>query len=516
MKALIYLLSRKLKNSIVSVFKTPSKLISLIILLGLMGVSAFSGNGAVQNIHSLRDIEELYAIVTVLYSVIFILVSKNGFYNGASMFSMADVNLIFTAPMKQSKILSFGLFQQLGRSLLIGYFILFQYSLVSETYGVGFSALIFILIGYGVTVFLSQMTAMVFYSLTSSNDKTRSLLKGGFFAVAALFGGAVLLIAHNNGGITVANLVTALGSTVARLFPVSGMVSLAVEGTIEGNFLKIGGGLAYCAIFWLLYRVAVTLINSDYYEDVLQSTEVSYSAIQARKEGKVAETAPRNVKTGKIGIEKGFGASVIAVKHKIENRRSKVFMLSTMSLVMIVMSVAGAFIFKALPIGVFVMNVYMLTMGIASGRWGKELAYPYIYLIPEKPHIKLWYAVKSEFTPLIAESVLCFLPVYFIMHLSIAEAVGMIVGRISFGLLFISVNLLLQRMFGSSDKKVLVLMVYFLLIMLFSAPGAFAGFFVTMFYPFWFTAAYFVMSVVNIIVAAILTFCCRNVLREAG
>lgn len=516
MKALIYLLACKLKNSVISVFKTPSKLISLIILLALVGVSAFSGGAAAQSSSGLRDIRELYAIVMVLYSVIFVLVSKNGFYNGASMFSMADVNLIFTSPMKQSKVLSFGLFQQLGRSLLIGYFILFQYSLVSETYGVGFSALIYILIGYGVTVFLSQMTAMVFYSLTSADDRKRSLFKSGFFAVIALLGAIALLMAYRMGGITIGNLTLALGSTAARFFPVSGMVSLAVEGALEGSFIKTALGIAYAVAFWLLYRLAVRVINSDYYEDVLQSTEVSYSAIQARKEGKVAETAPRNVKTGKTGIDKGFGASVIAVKHKIENRRSRVFILSTMSLVMIAMSVGGAFIFKSMPVGLFALNVYMLTMGIASGRWGKELAYPYIYLIPEKPHIKLWYAIKGEFVPLIAESVLCFVPVYFIMHLSPAETLGMIAGRISFGLLFISVNLLLQRMFGSSDKKVLVLMIYFLLIILFAAPGIFAGIFVTMSYPFYFTAAYFVMGAVNTVVAAVLAFCCRNVLRDVG
>ena len=76
--------------------------------------------------------------------------------------------------------------------------------------------------------------------------------------------------------------------------------------------------------------------------------------------------------------------------------------------------------------------------------------------------------------------------------------------------------LFLQRLFGSSDKKVLVLMIYFLLIILFAAPGIFAGVFVAMFYPFLFNATYFVMSAVNIAVAAILAFCCRNVLRDVG
>ena len=92
----------------------------------------------------------------------------------------------------------------------------------------------------------------------------------------------------------------------------------------------------------------------------------------------------------------------------------------------------------------------------------------------------------------------------------------MIAGRISFGLLFISVNLLLQRIFGSTDKKVLVLMVYFLLILLFSIPGIAAGFFMSMLFPFYFAVPYLVMSAINIAVGAVLAFACRNVLTSVN
>ena len=517
MKALTYLLACKLKNNIISVFRTPSKLISALILVALVGFSAFTGtDSALPPSAGYRDINELYAIILLLYSVIFVLISKNGFYNGASMFSMADVNLIFTAPVRQSRVLSFGMFQQLGKSLLIGYVLIFQYSLVSETYGVGFSALIFILIGYGITVFLSQMAAMLIYSYTSGDDSKRSLVKTAYVLTIIGFVAFAFALAYQNGGITIHNLVLSTRSVVARLFPVGGIISFAVEGAIEGDLIKIGDGFLYCAVFWVFYRIAILLINSDYYEDVLQSTEVSYSAIQARKEGKVAENAPRNIKTGKIGIEKGMGASVIAEKHKIENRRSKTFLLSTMSLVMIGFTIGGSFLFKELPMVIFIVNIYLLTMGIAAGRWGKELSYPYIYLIPEASYKKLWHTVKGEIPSLIAESILCFVPAYFIAGLTFHDTVGMILARISFGLLFISVNLLIQRLFGTSDKKVLVLMVYFLLIMIFSAPGIFAGFLLTMFYPFYYTLAYILIAVVNTLVAAILAFSCRNILRDAG
>ncbi len=515
MRALSFLLTRKLKNNIVSVFKSPAKLISALVLILLMGFTAFSGSEAVVGTTHFRDINELYAIILLLYSVIFVMVSKNGFYNGASMFSMADVNLIFTSPLNQGKVLSFGLFQQLGRSLLIGYFLLYQSALVRDTYGVGFSALVYILIGYGITVFLAQMTAMVIYSYTSSDDNKRSTLKAIYFLVVAAFVIFAIGLAYQNGGITIRNLVFSTRSIIARLFPVSGIISFAVEGAIEGDLIKIGDGVLYCAVFWVFYRIAVMLINADYYEDVLQSTEVSYSAIQARKEGKTAENAPRNIKTGKIGINKGFGAAVIAEKHKIENRRSRAFILNPMSLFTVGTTVVGCFLFGDVPVGVFVLSVYMMTMSVAAGRWGKELSYPYVYLIPEKPHIKLWYTLKSEFPTLIAESVLCFVPVYFIVGLSIDETVGMIIGRISFGLVFIGVNLLLQRLFGTSDKKLLILMVYFLFITAFSLPGIIAGVLVGTFLPFYLSLAYSVLAAVNIAVAVILGFCCRNVLEQA-
>lgn len=515
MKALSYLLTRKLKNSIVSVFKTPAKLIALIILVAIMALSFLTGyeNPAYGSVH-FRDTNELYALILLLYSAIFVLVSKNGFYNGASMFSMADVNIIFTSPLKQSKVLSFGLFQQLGRSLLIGYFILYQYSFLKNTYGLPFSALIYILIGYGVTVFLSQMTAMLIYSYTSGDESRRVYVKIAYYLCISAFVVYALALAWRNGGINIQNLVISTRSVVARLFPVSGMIAFAVEGTIEGQLIGPIDGLLYCVVFWIFYRIAILLINSDFYEDVLQSAEISYSAIQSRREGKAAENAPRKVKLGKTGIEKGYGACVIAEKHKIEDRRSRVFLLNTTSLVSIVVSVVGCFAFAGMPVALLAMNVYILTMSVAAGRWAKELSYPYVYLIPEKPYKKLFYTIKGEFAPLILESVLCFAPAYFIMHLSLYDTLAMILVRISFGLLFLSINLLLQRVFATADKKVFLMLVYFAFILLFSAPGITVAVLLGVLYPFYMYLAYLALSLINIIIAAIIAFCCRNVFSE--
>lgn len=512
MKALVYLTARKLKNGILEYIKTPSKLIPALILIAIMAASAFSSAGYT-DIRYTRDIKELYAIIFALYTLIFVLISKNGFYNGASMFSMQDVNLIFTSPLKQNTVLSFGLVQQLGRSLMLGFFILFQSGTICTTYGVGFEVLVYILIGYGVTVFLSQMTAMVIYSYTSSDDKKRKTLKSIYTLVIALFGAFALYLAYTKGGITPENLVDVAQTPLARLFPVSGIISLAVSGLISGTPAHMLYGLCYCAAFWLLYRVAIRFINSDYYEDVLQSTENSFSAISARKEGKASENAPRNVRTGKIGITKGWGASVIPQKHKIENRRSRKLLLSTMSLIMVAFTFVSALLFRDEPIAVFAISIYMMTMSIVSGRWAKELSYPYIYLIPESSYKKLLYMVKSEIPSTLAECILCCLPIYFICRVSLTELIAMILARISFALLFISVNLLLKRLFGESDKKNFIVLFYFLLVLAFSLPGIIAAVAVFIAMPFYLGISLLAMGLVNTVTAFAIAFACRKILE---
>jgi hypothetical protein len=344
LKPLLYLTVKKAKNGLLEFIRKPSRLIFALLIIAFVGFS-ISVSAETDHQHYSRDINELYAIIFALYSFIFVMISKNGFYNGASMFTMQDVNLIFTSPIRQGTVLSYGLIQQLGRSLMLGFFILFQSGTVCNTYGVGFEVLIYILIGYGVTVFLSQMTAMVIYSYTSSDDKKSKTLKGVYTGIIGLFIAYGLYLCFSMGGITVENLVSVAGNIAAKLFPVSGMVAFGVQGAIDGRVQPIIYALIYCVAVWSLYRLAVRFINSDYYEDVLKSTESSFSAIAARKEGKAAENAPKNIKTGKTGMNKGKGAAAIYYKHKIENRRGKKLILSTTSLVMVGFNIIFCFDF---------------------------------------------------------------------------------------------------------------------------------------------------------------------------
>ena len=507
MSALLYLLSHKAKNRVKEIFHRPAELVLLLVGVALVVFVIFSGNMDV-NPGSFRPRAELYAIIFALYALVFVLTAKNGFVNGASMFSMADVNLLFTGPNLSKTLLSYGLFSQMGRSLMLGVFILYQYSWVHNQYG----ATVADLVGYAMTVFLGQMAAMLLYSFTSGSDEKVRIAKGVFYGIIAAFVlYFVYLVARASGDNILSRVLIAAASPVLHFFPAAGFLRLGVVGVMEGNVVRIAIGLGCFVGSLILYYVLVSVLNMDYYEDVLKATEVSFSAITARKEGKAQELTPRNVKVGKTGLGKGFGASVIAQKHRVENRRGKVLLLDLTSVVMAVVTVAFAFFTKQ-PVGALVMSMYLMIMTIGTGRWAKELLLPYVYLIPEPPFIKLLYMLREQLPALLMQSAVTFIPLYFLLHCDPLTVAAFILARTSACWLFIGVDLLLHRWFGAGSNKALLIMFYFLFCTLSCLPGAalaIALFQVT-FFPLSFCLL--AMAGLDLLLALFLLFLSRNVL----
>ena len=513
MNALLFLVSHKLKNRVREIFHRPAELLLLLLGVALVGFVIFSGNLGTDS--APRPREELSAIIFLLYAVVFVLTAKNGFVNGASMFSMADVNLLFTGPNKSKTLLSYGLFSQMGRSLMLGLFILYQYSWVHNTYGVSLVDLVFILIGYGMTAFLGQMLAMLLYSFTSGSDQKVRLAKGVFYGVIAAFAlYLVALILRTPGSNWLARALAAAQSFVLHFFPVAGFVRLGVVGAMDGSMRSILIGIGCFIACLILYYVLISVLDMDYYEDVLKATEVSFSAITARKEGKTQEMVPRSIKVGKTGIGKGFGASVIAQKHKVENRRGRVLWLDLSSVVFAVVTIGFAFFTKEMIAGL-AMSIYMMVMTIGTGRWAKELLLPYIYLLPEKPVKKMFYMLKEQIPTLLVQSAVTFIPFYFIFHCDVLTVAAFILARAAAGWMFIGVDLLLHRWFGAGSSKALLITLYFALCTAVTVPGIIVAvvLYEAVFLPL--SLCVLAMAAIEMLLGLLLLFFSRNILSAS-
>ena len=201
------------------------------------------------------------------------------------------------------------MFRQFGASLLLGLFLLFQYGWLHSLYGVGVGVLILIVALYGVSVFLAQVVAMAAYSLTSMSPRRRTLAKGLVYGVLGAFAAAVAArAALAPGGLTLASLVDAADSPLFHLMPVAGWTAAILSGAMTGDLAMLGAYAALTAAFLAAVVVLIARYDHDYYEDVLRTAEISHSAITAQKEGRVADSAPANVKVGQGGAGAAAGA----------------------------------------------------------------------------------------------------------------------------------------------------------------------------------------------------------------
>lgn len=536
---LIYLTAVKLKNQLKEALKHPAKLIYILFLAAILALNVFSGNAEELPVSELHSLSELTAILILFYTLMFLIIFLGGLEGNSGntpLFTQSDTHLLFPAPLSPNKVLFYGLFRQLGLSLLLGFFLLFQYAWLHTLFGITYGHLLLIVVGYALILFLGQLCAMAAYTRTSGNTGARRMVKlctyGAFiiYVLLLLFACKEPLAAQLSGK---GNLSELLGAAVSflstlpgLLFPVSGWIAGMVGGLISGElpFPWLLPVLTLLLVTALLLLILKTKAN--YYEDVLLSAEIAQTAIEAKKEGKFAELSPKKVRLGKTGIKKGWGASAIYHKHKVENRRSGVLFLSRMSLIFIICIYAGAIILRgsidpdaedgSIIIAIFALGTYLQLFSETLGRFNLELLKPYLYLIPEPPLKKLLYAIKETLIADCWEALVIFLPVAVILQASPLDAIFCILARISFALLFTAGNVLVERVFGVVHSKVLTSLFYFLALLLMAIPGIVLGVVLFSFASLpGLVGVLLGMMLANIPISLLVFFLCRNLLQYA-
>ncbi len=526
MSALSYLLFTRLKNTLKNLIRRPSRLIYVLFIAAMLLLTIVSGHmDDADPSRQIRDIRELIAGATALYTLMFLLLVKNGFAGGGSIFTMPDVNLVFPAPLRQRNVLLYGLLRQIGASLLLSFFILFQYAWMHDAYDVNYGFLLVLVLGYALSVFFGQFVAMVIYSLTSADEGKRRAAKGVYIAYIALILLYVALSVLRDMQNAVPRLVEAATSAVIRFTPVAGWLGMFLRGVAVGSAADILLGLGLCALFAAVLIWIVERSNADFYEDVIKTAEVSQSAINASRQGIVADAAPTHVKLGKTGFGRGAGAEMFYYKHLLENRRSRIFLLDTVSLIFAAVVIVSSIFMRNLAgsvFAVFAMATYMQFFSVSLGRFSRELTKPYIYLLPEPPFSKMLHALHEALPTAVLEAVVTFVPVGFILGMSVPELIFCILARISFTMIFILGNIVVMRIWKGSTAKTVIMLLLLAVILLLSVPGIAAaiasGVVCAAVFPVLAGSAalpFAAMAVVNVLVSLLGFFLCRNMLQYA-
>lgn len=451
-----------LKNRILNLRKKPLLLVLYGIMIAsivLMVVLGFLYNPSNDVNVQFGDIRILYLILAGIAILMFIAQVLSGLSNGSTMFNMADVGLLFVAPISPKKILIYGLLKQMGTTILSAIFIFYQIPNLKRSLDLGFSDIIGLLVIYIIILFFVQLLSMATYILTNGNERKKLIVKG-ILAFICLVIGACIAYKYF---LLDLGLMESIASTTVflpfQMIPVIGWSIMFFEGIVIGNIAKVAISLLLYGLSGLILIVIIAKQKGDYYEDVLGITQLTYDRLQDAKNGKaVSVTRKVKVKEERSGIKKGKGASTIFYRHMLEKRRSSRFLFfDTYTF----FSVAGAGILsyfnKNIYSGYIVLGILLylqlfLTLG---GKLAFELNKPYIYLIPAKSIHKLISASLFNFLKPVFDGVLIFFTVFIFSKISLIETLFLIVSYILGAGIFISYTIICTRVLGGKPSKVL-------------------------------------------------------------
>jgi hypothetical protein len=472
MNSLVYLLRKRLKNTVVEILHKPGKLILWIIMILLVGFMVVL---SILNETPQEEIAPLFILkgIVFLYFALFVLMGvRSGLSKGDSLFDMNDVNLLFTSPVDSRHILLYGVVQMAKMALFAGFFILYQ-GANFQIFGLGIGGPFLTLLGFILCVVLMQTVSLIIYSVTNGSPKRKTAVK---LITAALFLPVVLTLALNY--FADGNVLQALENTINS--PIFNWTPIAGWTTAGAMELATGGaalGITLFGVTVLAIVLAVVYIlhsNPDYYEDVLVATETAFEKKRAMTEGQVAQqtASDKKVRVKKTGIG-GLGASAFFYKHLRESFREH--RLGLWGLQSVIFA-AGAIIyaFAAKDGGLFPLLIVLMSMQImfiGTGRGLIETYMQFIYLVPESPFKKILWSSGELLLKVAVETIVMFLAAGLIM----GESAGLIALCMAvyflFSFLLIGVNYFYLRISGADVSAGLMLMIYFLSVVLVMLPG---------------------------------------------
>ncbi|MDR2403753.1 MAG: putative ABC exporter domain-containing protein [Spirochaetaceae bacterium] len=475
MNSLVYLVTRSLKNGLLELFHKPAKMVLYIFCFaGIIGLILLS-NVSRLSMEAFWDIIRLKGIFFLLI-LLFITVSlQKGLSTGDAIFDMNDVNLLFVSPVSPRVILIYGLVRMTKIAFYAGFFILFQSNSVSVGFGVGFDAVLLLLLGFFLAVLLLLILSMVIYSV--SNGRPRRKLAVKLFTLGAFLPLAVYgTLQFIKTGDIWSTLEKTLASRVFAWTPVAGWASEGVIALIRG---ELGTGFLFLALLPLtgvLLIMYIVLSKPDYYEDVLVAAERTSEKKRSIASGQIQADSFLSKKTAaaKTGIG-GSGAASLFYKHLRESFRANPLGLWGLPSISLVISAAIMAAFMRNTEGGMLILLQILMwiqiFLIGTGRGLRELYFHYIYLIPESSFSKILWSNLELILKVLVESFFMFIVAGLIVDETFPVIAAAILSYSLFSLLLAGVNFLSLRWIGADISHGVLLFIYIIAVVVIMLPG---------------------------------------------
>ncbi len=467
MSAFSYIIKTSLKNFIKQQLKKPGLLILYAFVIGMLifGMSATSG---VENeIGASADLWKSLALVyfaAQMYTVL-----RTAMTKGTTVFGLDDVQLLFTAPVKPQSVLLYGVVRQMGKSLLIPLFLMFQMMNLRNLLGMHASEIAALFVAMFLLAFVSQVIAMSLYALLAEKYATRKNIVRVMNVLAVALIVAGLLQLAGDGGFNA--LLSFYANGAWGYVPLMGWLRAALVAAEGGNALVSSLLMAASLLLALPPLLAVWKRQPDFYEDVLDTTQQKHEIAQLTQSGDKNEAMMRQMKVrvGRKGMGSGRGASVFFYKQLLELRRTGMMFFDMWTLINGLIVVAMCYFMGVagdLDISIYVSLgtlVYMqLIFYVSTGQFVVEKKRPFLYLTPNNPRSKLLMCNTLGALKAAADAFIGFFFAGIVSGFSLIHAplAALLCGVLS--LLFTGAQLLADWLVGDRHSKLLAMMFFFI------------------------------------------------------
>jgi hypothetical protein len=232
--------------------------------------------------------------------------------SGGSIFLMADVNLLFPAPMKPQSVLLFRLIMQAGTSIIATIYLLFQIPNLVLNLGLGVGAVFAMLGAWFFLMVFSKLISVLLYTLTSTRPSLKRYLRPCLWGALLVIGVGYYLYAQQASDYFTAAL-GYFNGPLTRYIPLwgwlKGLVLYGMEGNLAGALLSAMGLL----LLAVLLTVIIWHIRADFYEDAMarsEETAEKQAQLQSARVNLQKRKKDRNDALRRDGLSHGSGATV--------------------------------------------------------------------------------------------------------------------------------------------------------------------------------------------------------------
>ena len=345
-------------------------------------------------------------IIGGIILVVFIFQAIGADKNGSRIFLPADVNLLFSSPMKPQSVLLFRLMTQLGTSILASVYLLFQLPNLVLNLGLSIWVALAMISAWCLTIVMGKLLQILLYIVCSTHVKMKNHLRNGIYVFLLMLAGAYLLYQKTSGD---SYLVAAAGffnSSVSRFIPLWGWLKGFCMYAVEGNVAGLLMSLAAIVIGGILLIYIIWHMKADFYEDAMAKSEETARLLAAAQSDKGGVTVirrkkDRSDKLCRDGMRRGLGANVFFHKAMYNRFRFAHFGIFTKTSETYLVAAIGTavlcrFVIRTDGLIPIVLTLGALTFFRAMGNpLEQDTQMDHFLLIPESTWHKLFWSLMG-------------------------------------------------------------------------------------------------------------------------